>query len=320
MAVPDVKEKWTGAVNEVTIGATEAEGGTRKSTITIGGEKSLPFLHAEGEMPNPPVIALEINDIAGEDWAETCRKPYGDAIGDVESWAKKAMELGADLLCLRLTGTHPDVKDISPDGAAATVKKILGAVGAPLIVWGCGMDEKDNVVLPKCTEAARGENCLFGTITEKNYRTLVAACMAGGHKLIGESPLDINIAKQVNILAVDMGFKLEDIVMFPTTGALGYGMEYVYSIQERMRVAALGGDKLLQPPIIMDVGAEAWRAKEARAADEDVPGWGPAAERGTAWEAATAVNLLLSGGDIIVLRHPDAVPVVREAINRLMAS
>jgi len=177
--------------------------------------------------------------------------------------------------------------------------------------------DKDNNVLPKCTEAARGENCLFGTVVEKNYATLVAACLASGHKILAESPLDVNIAKQVNILAADAGFPLEDIVCFPTTGGLGYGMEYVYSIQERMRLAAVNGDKQLQQPVLMDVGMEAWRAKESKIAEEEAPHLGPAEKRGPIWEAITATDLLQSGGDLLVMRHPEAIRIVRKTIERL---
>jgi acetyl-CoA decarbonylase/synthase complex subunit delta len=229
------------------------------------------------------------------------------------------VELGADLVCLRLAGTHPDGGDRSPEQAVATVKAVLAAVNVPLIIWGCGVEEKDNAVLPKCSEAAKGENCLFGSITQKNYRTLVAACLADGHKLIAESPLDINIAKQTNILAHDVGFPLENIVIFPTTAAMGYGFEYVYSIMERSRLAGLGGDQLLMQPLLCDVGTEAWRAKEATAAEEVLAGFGPAKERGVLWETLTATNYLQAGADLLVMRHPQAVAAVRKAIDRLCA-
>jgi acetyl-CoA decarbonylase/synthase complex subunit delta len=316
MGIPDTKEKWTASISEVVIGATKEEGGTRTSTVTIGGSQSMPFLAYEGNSGHKPVIAVEIWDNGGENWPEELKKQYGDVMSDPAAWAKKAVDVGADLICLKLMGTHPDGGDRSPDEAAETVKTILGAVGLPLIVWGCGVEEKDNQVLPKCTNAASGENCLFGTITEKNYRTLVAACMADNQKLISESPLDINIAKQVNILARDAGFDLKNIVIFPTTGALGYGMEYVYSIMERGRLAGLGGDSLLKQPVISDVGMEAWRAKEARA-EEITPELGTSADRGPLWEAMTATCLLHAGTEIIVMRHPKAIETVKKTISRM---
>jgi len=225
-------------------------------------------------------------------------------------------KLGADMICLRLMGAHPDAGDRSPDQCAETVKEVLGAVGVPLVIWGCGADEKDNQVLPAVSAAAKGENCLIGTAREKNYRTVVAVCLADKHKLVSESPLDINIAKQVNVLCSDAGFPLSDIVIFPTTGALGYGIEYVYSIQERGRLAGLSGDKLLGQPVMCDVGFEAWRAKEAKAppfegvTDETRGQWG------VMWESATATVLLQTGVELLVMRHPQAIENVKKAIGR----
>ncbi|NIA12460.1 MAG: acetyl-CoA decarbonylase/synthase complex subunit delta [Nitrospiraceae bacterium] len=318
MNIQDTAQSWSASINELTLGATSAEGGTRAKTVTIGGGKCIPWLAYEGSVGHRPAIAVEVWDAGMGAWPAALLEQYGDATSDAATWAKKAVELGADIVALRLMGTHPDMGDASPDEAAATVKAVLDAVDVPLIVWGCDVEEKDNTVLPKCCEAAKGENCLFGTIKEKNYRTLVASCLADGHKLIAESPLDINIAKQVNILAHDVGFPLENLVIFPTTAALGYGLEYVFSIMERGRLAALGGDPLLQQPVLCDVGLQAWRAKEAVASEEALPGFGPAAERGPLWETISATNYLQAGADILVLRHPAAITTTRDAIDRLV--
>jgi len=317
MPVPDVSEKWSAAIKRVTIGATREQGGTRTSTVTVGGARCIPFIEADGDLGERPVIAVEVWDIPGDEWAPELKARYGDALSDPAKWAEKAVEFGADLICLKLMGIHPDYGDRSADEAADVVKAVLEAVGVPLIVWGCDVQEKDAAVLPKCTAVAAGENCLFGSAKEKDYRTLVAACLADKHKLICESPLDINIAKQVNILVTDVGYNLEDIIIYHTTGALGYGMEYCYSIMERGRVAALGGDKLLQQPVLSNVGFEAWRAKECEASDEELPDMGPAAERGPTWEAVTATDLLQAGSDILVMRHPKAIEIVKTAIDRL---
>ena len=320
MGIPETREKWTTAINRLTIGATSDQGGTRSGTVTIGGAKCIPGLAFEGEVGKPPAVAVEVWDIPGDDWPAELQARYGDALRDPVAWARKAVEFGADLICLRLVGTHPDNGDRSPDQAAATVQAVLKAVGVPLIVWGSGAADKDNKVLPRCTAAAKGENCLFGTITEKNYRTLVAACLADGHKLIGESPLDINIAKQVNILAQDAGFSLADLVIYPTTGALGYGFEYVYSIMERGHLAGLNGDQLLRQPVLCNVGAEAWRTKEARASDQDQPELGPAARRGPLWEGLTAASLMPAGADLLVMRHPAAIAMVKRGIEMFASS
>jgi acetyl-CoA decarbonylase/synthase complex subunit delta len=320
MAVPQTAEKWTGSIRTVKIGATKAEGGTRGRSVAIGGQQGIPFLGFEGAVPNPPAIAIDVLDTAPEDWPAELAKVYKDVWSDPAAWARRAAELGADLINLRLVGTHPDAGDRSPDDAVAVVKAVLAAVDLPLIVWGCDVPAKDQAVMPRVADAARGENCLLGAVTEKDYRTLAAAAQAAGHKLIALSPIDINKTKQVNILVSDLGYPIENVVIYPTTAALGYGMEYVYSILERGRLASLTGDRLMAQPVILDVGFEAWRSKEARVGEEAAAAWGPAAERGVLWETVTATTLLQGGADLIVMRHPQAIAAVRKAVRALVGA
>lgn len=319
MSIPDFTRKWASPINTVKIGATQEEGGTRSHTITIGGETTLPFLHFEGKTPHFPVVAMEVWDVPPKDWHPLLAEFFSDVWGDPASWAKKCEEeFGARLICLRLQGCDPDGENRGSEEASRAVKSVLEAVGSPLIIWGCGNDDKDNEVLPKCSEVSAGESCLFGSITEDNYKTLVALCKADGHKLISESPVDINIAKQVNVLATDLGLDPQDIVIYPTTGALGYGIEYVYTIMERGRLAALGGDKMWAMPIICDIGKEVWKVKEAASSQEEAPQWGDHRQRGPLWEATTAYTYLLAGANIIVMRHPEAAKEVTEFIGKLM--
>lgn len=319
--IPEVRQSWPTAINTVKIGATEEEGGTRTSTVTVGGETTLPFYHFEGEIPHPPVVAMEVWDIPGEDWPGVVKEPFADAMDDPGEWARKCVEeYGAELICLRLQGCDPNGADRSPEEAVQAARRVAESVGVPLIIWGCGNDDKDNEVFPAVAEAVAGENCLLGTITEDNYKTLTALCTAYHHKLIAESPVDINIAKQVNILALDMGFNLEDIIIFPSTGALGYGLEYIYSIMERTRIAGLRGDKVMAMPILCDIGPEVWGVKEAKVSQGEVPEWGDPEQRGPLWEATTAYVYLQAGADILIMRHPRAVQAVRETINRLMGN
>jgi acetyl-CoA decarbonylase/synthase complex subunit delta len=259
---------------------------------------------------------MDILDSKPEDWPEALVEPYKDVLDKPGDWAKKcAEEFGADLICVKFEGIHPDKGDKDAAHAVKVTEEVLKAVGVPLVLWSCGNDEKDNQVMPKVSGAAKGEKCLIGTVTEDNYKSLTAIALADSHFLITEAPLDINIAKQVNILASDMGFPLERIVTFQSTGALGYGIEYAYSIQERQRLAALTGDKMMAMPVICDVGYESWRAKEAKLVD--APGWGEAADRGPMWETATAICLLQAGVDIIRMRHPKAVATVKQFIDQV---
>jgi acetyl-CoA decarbonylase/synthase complex subunit delta len=308
MPLPAVQESYSGRVNEVTLG-----GGTRKKTLTIGGAKTIVYGGESPAATNRPRIAIDVLDAAPQDWAPALAEAYGNVLSDPAAWAKKVVEeFGADLVCVKFDGIHPDKGNLGAAEAVAVTRKVLAAVGVPVILWGSGNDEKDNAVMPKVSEAAKGEKALLGTVTQDNYKSLTATALADGHLLIAQAPLDINIAKQVNILVSDMGFPLESLVMFQTTGTLGYGMEYAYSIQERERLAALTGDKLMAAPVICDVGYETWRCKESKA---DLPQWGDAAKRGPLWEATTAVSLLQSGVDIVRMRHPAAVAVVKAYID-----
>jgi len=319
MAIDLAQEKWSSQINVTKIGAIKEGGGTRKKTICVGGQKSLAYLFKEGDIPYVPVIAQEIWDVEPDDWPDVLKEPFKNELGDPLAWAEKAVkEHKVDLICLRLQGANPEGTNKSPDELANLTKKILQKVNVPFIILGCGDDEKDNLVMPVVSNALKNERCLLGSALQDNYKTLVASCLADGHNIIAESPIDINIAKQLNILITDMGLSAERIVINPTVGALGYGLEYAYSIMERARLASLNGDKMLSMPFICFVGQEVWRVKEARAGEAEYPHWGKESERGPLWEAVSAVAFLQSGADILVMRHPQAIKITQEHIKRLM--
>jgi acetyl-CoA decarbonylase/synthase, CODH/ACS complex subunit delta len=314
MEMPDVKERWTSVINTVTIGATRENGGTRGRVVTVGGQTTLPFMSMEGALPNPAVVAGYVADRV-PDWPDFLKNAIGKEINSPVEWAQKCVqEFKVDLISLRLIGASPTFGDKTPAECAKVVSDILKAVDVPLIIWGCGEEAKDNLVLPECSQAGRGENCLIGPAKEKNYRTVVAIAKADKHKIIAEAPVDINIGKQVNILLQDAGFDLKDIVMFQTTAALGYGLDYVYTILERARITGLKGDKLMAAPQICDVGGETYRVKEATANETILPGWGAVDRRGPMWEAACASAYLQAGADIMVMAHPTAIKSIKETI------
>lgn len=303
MALDLAKEKFSGSIATVTIGAAAA--------VTVGGETTMPFLFEEGAMPHRPLVTLEMTDAAPADWPEGLMKAHGSSLADPVAWAKRLVaDFGAQAICIRLQSIHPDHGNRKADEAAALVARIAEAASVPLIVVGCGDDEKDNDVLPKVSQVLKGANALLGIASQTNYKTLAATCLMDGHAIIAESPIDVNIAKQVNILISDMGLDPKRIVMHPTTASLGYGMEYVYSIMERARLAAFIGDAMLAMPFILFTGMEVWRTKEAKDSGK---------RRGINWETATAVAMLQSGADILVMRHPEAARTVTQYIDRLMA-
>ena len=312
MPIEIPKDKWPGSVRPVTIGATAAEGGTRAKSITVGGQTTLPYLHFEAAMPNRPVIAIEIKSRKPDDWSPLLAEVWGEAMNDPAQWAKKAEEAGADLIVLALTLAD------SPDDAVKAVKSVLAASGLPLIVWGPGQAEKDNELLVPVAEATKGEKIVLGICEDKNYRTIVATAMANGHLVEARTPMDVNLSKQLNILISDMGMPKDRILMDPTTGALGYGIEYGFSVMERLRLAALQGDAMTQQPMIVTPGFEAWKTKESKVGEGVPEAWGDWKARAINWETFTAMALVESGADVVVLRHPESVKRVKDAVGELI--
>ncbi len=320
MTVELMQETWPGVIGTVTIGATPDDGGTRKSIVTVGGHASLPFRDEDAPSAHAPVVALQVFD-AVPDWPDNLKTPLAGVLDSPADWARMGVEqLGVELILLRLMSVHPEVGGGSVADAVNTVRSVLEAVDVPLIIAGCGDAGTDNELWPAVTEAARGENCLVGMGEPDNYKTLVVACMADGHSAIAQAPIDVNIQKQLTILMTEMGLPAGRIVMLPGDASLGYGIEYEYSIMERIRMAALQGDAMLAQPVIAVVGEQAWKAKEARLAEAEMPEWGDAAMRGPAWEAATAAMFLQSGTDIVALLHPEAVANTQRTIAELVGS
>lgn len=306
------KEKWTGKVREVTLGATAADGGTRSHTVTVGGESTLPFLHFDGEIPHRPLVAVEIKSRKPEDWSPLLAEAWGDVMNDPAAWAKAAEAAGADLIVLTLTLAD------TPESAKRAVRAVLSSTGLPLAVFGPGQADKDNELLVPVAEEGKGERLLLGVCEDKNYRTIVAAALAHGHLINSRTPMDVNLSKQLIILIHDMGMPLDRIMMDPSTGALGYGIEYGYSVMERLRIAALQGDSMTQQPMLVTVGEEAWKAKESKVGQGVPEQWGDWRERALNWETITATALMQSGADIVVVRHPDTLTRMHRTVWALM--
>jgi acetyl-CoA decarbonylase/synthase complex subunit delta len=312
MALVIPKETYSGKIFNVQIG-------TGAKAVTIGGASALPFLGFEGTFPNRPAVALEIMDIAPDDWPESLKKAIGGAGSSPVAWAKFCQQSGADMVALRLMGTHPDQQNKSPEDAAKVAADVAAAIDIPLIILGSGAVEKDTQVLQAAAAATRGKNCAIGKAVEENYKTVAAAAMANEHKLIAMSQLDVNLAKQLNILLSQMGFDKEKIIMDPMSSALGYGLEYTYSVMERIRLAALlQNDPMMQTPILCDIGANVWKVKETMAPEDDMPEWGGLEDRALAWEAMTASAMVTAGADMLIMRHPGAAAKAREVIAELM--
>ncbi len=304
------KESYAGGIKAITIGKGD-------NALTIGGQTCYPFYQFEGKMPGKPVIAMEIWDMEPEEWPAAAMAPFKDVLGDPAAWAKKCIDdFGAQLIVLQLKSIDPNDKDASPADAAAIVKKVVDAIDVPLIIWGCASPAKDEEVLKAVAEACQGDNLILGPVEEKNHKGIGAAAMGYGHAIISSSPIDVNLAKQVNILLENLGVPLDKVIVDPTTGGLGYGLEYTYSVMERLSMAAMAqGDDKLQNPMINNLANEVWKCKEAKQTAEEAPELGDPERRGILMEAVGAVSYFMSGSDIMIMRHPEAIKLAKAFVD-----
>ncbi|MBK5190412.1 MAG: CO dehydrogenase/acetyl-CoA synthase subunit delta [Methanosarcinales archaeon] len=317
------KAEWTGKIEEVTIGATSADGGTRERTVTIGGEKSLPFYNFDAKMPHPPVISVDCFDMPIP-LARAVREYYEDVMEDPGEWAKKNVrEFGADMVTIHLISTDPTIKDTPARAAAKTVEEVLQAVKVPIVIGGSGNPDKDPEVLEAAAEAAEGERCLIASANlNMDYERIAKAALKHGHVILSWTQLDINAQKTLNRYLFKLGVPREDIVIDPTTAALGYGLDYAFTNIERMRISALKGDTDLAFPISCGI-TNAWGAREAWMKDspsKEDSDWGPAAYRGQMYEIITGLTLGLAGGDMFMMMHPNAASTVKKVTQTLFGA
>ncbi len=296
--------------------------GTGPRALSVGGEDSYPFHLFEGNMPNPPKIAMEIWDYdPSEEWPAAALEPFKDVVSSPEAWARKCVtEYGADLIVLQLKSTDPNGMDRTAGEAAEVTKRVADAIDVPLVVWGTANNQKDEEVLKKIAEVCQGRNIALGPVEEGNHKGIGASALGYKHVIVASSPIDVNLAKQLNILLGNLGVSLENIIIDPTTGGLGYGLEYSYSVMERIRMAALTQeDDKLQVPIINNIGNEIWKSKEAAQSLKEAPTLGDPERRAILMEATAAVAYLMSGSDILILRHPETVRLTRSFVDLFVA-
>ncbi|WP_319407558.1 acetyl-CoA decarbonylase/synthase complex subunit delta [uncultured Desulfosarcina sp.] len=307
------KESYAGAIKAISIGKGD-------KAITVGGETCYPLYQFEGEMPHKPKVAMEIWDMVPEEWPAAAMEPFKDVVSDPAAWAKKCVEeYGAEMIVLQLKSIDPNGTDASPASASATVKKVLGAIDVPLVVWGIANHEKDEAVFKQIAQDCPDVQLTLGPVEDKNHKGIGAAAMGYGHAIISSSPIDVNLAKQVNILLENLGMPMDRVIIDPTTGGLGYGLEYSYSVMERLRMAAMAqGDDKLQMPIINNLGNEIWKCKEAKQGVDEAPTLGDPEKRGILMETVGAVTYLMAGSDILIMRHPESIRLVKAFIDIAM--
>jgi acetyl-CoA decarbonylase/synthase complex subunit delta len=272
-------------------------------------------------MPNPPRVAFEVWDYQPEDWQEWAVEPYKDVIHDPAAWAKKSQDVyGAELIALLLKSADPNGMNRDVEEAVATVKRVADALTVPLLVWGCVNDEKDAALLRRVAEVCEGKNVAVGPVVEKNYKQIGAMAIGYQQVVMASTPIDVNLAKQLNILLGNLGMPEDKMMIDPTVGGLGYGLEYGYSVMERDRMAALTQEDVkLQFPLICNMAHEVWKTKETKVKKEENPKLGDEKKRAVLMEAVTAMSFLVAGADILIMRHPEAISLVRDMIKELMS-
>jgi len=291
-----IKEKAKGSVSTVKIGSGQ-------NAVSVGGHTALPFLDFEGEIPNKPAVALEVEDFILPDINPFIKDVWKDL--SFSDRVKKAEDFSPDLLCIKFSSINPDTKNTLPEDAAKNLEEILKFAETPLIVLGSGNSQKDADVLCVFAEILKGHNALLGPVVRENYKSIVKNVLVNSHSVIAETPLDINLAKQLNILLLEEGFDISQIVVHHSTAALGYGLEYCYSIVEKSRLAALSGDGVLSSPMINFVGDECWKTKEAK----------ESLQKALIWEQISGFSYIEAGSDIIVVKHPDSLKNLKSKID-----
>ena len=311
--VPDdhYKIEYSGNIREVTLG-------TADNTATVGGTNTLPFQLFEGDMPRKPLIAMDVLDTAPEEWPDTLTRHFEGVLDNPTAWAQKCVnDYGAEAICLSMVSTDPNGMNRDSAEAAKVAADVINNVDVPIIIWGCDNAEKDTDTLRDITAMIGDKKVCLAPLTDVNYRSIGATAMAFQHPVVAASPIDVNLAKQLNILMENLGMQLDTVLIDPSIGALGYGIEYTYSVMERIRLAALTQeDEKLQVPFICNLGREVWKTKETKLPTDEI--MGDQERRGVLLEAMTASCMIVSGGEVLVMRHPQAIALTKSLINGLI--
>ena len=314
MAFNPKKQAYNASINAVTLG-------TGEKSIVVGGENVLPFYTFDAPIANSPKIALEISDKGVASLQTAGMKAAFEGCATVADMAKKAEEIeGVSAVCLHFESADPNGENKSVEECVAMAKEVADATALPIIIMGCKNIEKDAEIFAKCSEALQGKNIVVLSAREEDYKTVGASAgMAYNQKVGAESAVDINLAKQLNVLLSQLGVPAQSILMNLGSSCAGYGYEYLSSTLDRVKAAALAqNDAQLQMPIVTPISTETWNVKEAMLSEEEAPEWGNVEERGIEMEITTAAACLTSGTDVVIMKHPAAIKTIAQFIDSLM--
>ncbi len=314
MAFNPKKQAYNASINAVTLGVGE-------KSIVVGGENVLPFYTFDAPIANSPKIALEISDKGVSSLQMPGMKAAFEGCATVADMARKAEGIeGVSAVCLHFESADPNGENKSVEDCVAIAKEVAEATSLPIIIMGCKNIEKDAEIFSKCSEALQGKNIVVLSAREEDYKTVGASAgMAYNQKVGAESAVDINLAKQLNVLLSQLGVPAQSILMNLGSSCAGYGYEYLSSTLDRVKAAALAqNDAQLQMPIVTPISTETWNVKEAMLSEEEAPEWGDVEERGIEMEITTAAACLTSGSDVVIMKHPAAIKTIAQFIDSLM--
>jgi len=269
-------------------------------SLKIGGDKSFHFL-SENDNKTKPVFALELNIF------NINETPKFILMADNQTeMIKQAQETGCDILGLKFN-IGEDKTNIPK--AKELLKSLLPIIKKPLMIRGVNNSDIDTELIPELVSVLDRE-AIVAFAEEKTYKSIVPSVVKGNHVLVIRTPIDINLAKEMNILTSDMGLSPDKILIDTDMGGLGYGLEYGYSIMERIKLAGFEGDKMLNMPLIAFVGEETFKTKETKS-NEFSKSWGDLKTRAIMFEITAASAIMAAGANVIVLNHPQSIKTMK---------
>ncbi|MFX1392052.1 MAG: CO dehydrogenase/acetyl-CoA synthase subunit delta [Promethearchaeota archaeon] len=289
----------------------------------IGGEKSPPFYNFLGldkRNPHPPLITYDVFDMGSEMMLpKPIKQEYEGYLGHPAEWAKFAVDkFGAECITFHSLGIDPGTLDWPISKSKKLFEEILQAVDVPVIIGCSGNKEKDVEMFKELAAISESEVLMLSAADKATWEEVIPLAVKHDHNCLLWTSLDLNNQIKMNKDAIELGLPRNRIVMDPTCATLGYGMEYSFSIYQRMRIAGLLGEQDLAYPISGGT-TNAWGAREAWMSEKVAPEWGLRQYRGPIWEVINALCLALVGLDLAMMFHPVAAKHVKDITAQFFA-
>jgi acetyl-CoA decarbonylase/synthase complex subunit delta len=282
----------------------------------IGGETVPPFFNFLGldkRNPHPPLVTYDVFDMGAKMMLpKPIKQEYADVLASPPQWAKFAVDkFGAECVTFHSLEIDPGMGDAPISQSVKFLEDILQAVDVPVIIGCSGNKEKDVELFKETAAVTESEVLMLSAADKATWEEVIPFAVEHDHNCLLWTSLDLNNQIKMNKDALELGLPPNRIVMDPTCATLGYGMEYSFSIYQRMRLAGLLGETDLAYPISGGT-TNAWGAREAWMSEKQAPQWGLRQYRGPIWEIINALSLSLVGLDLAMMFHPVAAKHVKE--------